>query len=127
MGSTPLSSAANRAGFRTDRRGYQLACKSAGRPSRRVVKEPLRGSHPAPNHGRNHEQCHPIRTQEQSLVNQKAFLRRGAPVAAALALGAGAGAGVYAGFWSGGGTNAAPVTVTAAQPAAVTTTTSSLT
>jgi putative serine protease PepD len=60
-------------------------------------------------------------------VNQKAFLRRGAPVAAALALGAGAGAGVYAGFWSGGGTNAAPVTVTAAQPAAVTTTTSSLT
>jgi len=59
-------------------------------------------------------------------VNQKTFLRRGAPIAAALALGAGAGAGVYAGLWSGGGTSATP-TVTAAQPAAVMTTTSSLT
>jgi putative serine protease PepD len=60
-------------------------------------------------------------------VNQKAFLRRGAPVAAALALGAGAGAGVYAGV-SGGAKSAAPtVTVPAAQPAAATTTTSSLT
>jgi len=71
--------------------------------------------------------CHAYEQQEQSLVNKKAFLRRGAPVAAALALGAGAGAGVYAGLWSGGGTNAAPVTVTAAQPVAATTTTSSLT
>jgi len=61
-------------------------------------------------------------------VNQKTFLRRGAPIAAALALGAGVGAGVYAGVWSGSGTSATPtVTVTTAQPAAVTTTTSSLT
>ena len=61
-------------------------------------------------------------------MNQKTFLRRGAPIAAALALGAGAGAGVYAGLWSGGGTSATPTaTVTAAQPAAVMTTTSSLT
>jgi Trypsin-like serine proteases, typically periplasmic, contain C-terminal PDZ domain len=66
--------------------------------------------------------------QEQTHVNQKTFLRRGAPIAAALALGAGAGAGVYAGLWSGGGTSATPTaTVTAAQPAAVMTTTSSLT
>ena len=61
-------------------------------------------------------------------MNQKTFLRRGAPIAAALALGAGAGAGVYAGLWSGGGTSATPTaTVKAAQPAAVMTTTSSLT
>jgi putative serine protease PepD len=61
-------------------------------------------------------------------VNQKTFLRRGAPVAAALALGAGAGAGVYAGLAGGGGKSAAPtVTVTAAQSAAATTTVSSLT
>ncbi len=61
-------------------------------------------------------------------MNQKTFLRRGAPVAAALALGAGAGAGVYAGVWSGSGTSTTPtVTVTAAQPAAATTTISTLT
>jgi len=60
-------------------------------------------------------------------VNQRTFLRRGAPVAAALALGAGAGVGIYAGV-SGGGKSAAPtVTVPAAQPAAATTTVSSLT
>jgi putative serine protease PepD len=56
------------------------------------------------------------------------FIRRGAPIAAALALGAGAGAGVYAGFWGGSETSATPTaTVTAAQPAASTTTISSLT
>jgi putative serine protease PepD len=61
-------------------------------------------------------------------VNQKTFLRRGAPIAAALALGAGAGAGVYAGVWSGGGKTAtSTITVPAAQSAAVTTTTTSLT
>ncbi len=60
-------------------------------------------------------------------MNHTTFLRRGAPVAAALALGAGAGVGVYAGV-SGGGKSATPtVTVAAAQPAAVSTTTSSLT
>ena len=60
-------------------------------------------------------------------MNQRTFLRRGAPVAAALALGAGAGVGIYAGV-SGGGESAAPtVTVPAAQPAAATTTVSSLT
>ena len=60
-------------------------------------------------------------------MNQRTFLRRGAPVAAALALGAGAGVGIYAGV-SGGGKSAAPtVTVPAAQPAAATTTVSSLT
>jgi putative serine protease PepD len=69
-----------------------------------------------------------LQQQELKLVNQKTFLRRGAPVAAALALGAGAGAGVYAGLWNGGGTSATPtVAVTAAQPAAATTTISSLT
>ena len=63
-------------------------------------------------------------------MNQKTFLRRGAPVAAALALGACAGAGVYAAVWSGSGsgTSATPTaTVTAAQPAASTTTISTLT
>jgi putative serine protease PepD len=63
-------------------------------------------------------------------VNQKTFLRRGAPVAAALALGACAGAGVYAAVWSGSGsgTSATPTaTVTAASPAASTTTISTLT
>jgi putative serine protease PepD len=66
--------------------------------------------------------------RSQDNVNQKTFLRRGAPVAAALALGVGAGAGVYAGLWSGSDTTAAPtVTVTRAQPAAATTTISSLT
>jgi putative serine protease PepD len=61
-------------------------------------------------------------------VNQKTFLRRGAPVAAALALGAGAGAGVYAGLAGGGNQSAAPtVTVAAAQSAAATTTVSNLT
>jgi putative serine protease PepD len=61
-------------------------------------------------------------------VNQKTFLRRGAPIAAALALGAGAGAGVYAGVWSGGGKTAtSTITVPAAQSAAVTTTITSLT
>ena len=61
-------------------------------------------------------------------MNQKTFLRRGAPVAAALALGACAGAGIYAGLWSGSGTSTtATATVTAAQPAAATTTISTLT
>jgi putative serine protease PepD len=61
-------------------------------------------------------------------VNQQTFLRRGAPVAAALALGAGVGAGVYAGVWSGNGTTSTvTVPVTSGQPAAVMTTTSSLT
>jgi putative serine protease PepD len=59
-------------------------------------------------------------------VNQNTILRRGAPVVAALALGAGAGAGVYAGFSGGGASPAATATVTA-QPAASTTTVSSLT
>ena len=60
-------------------------------------------------------------------MKQQTLLRRGAPIAAALALGVGAGAGVYAGV-SGGEKSAAPtVTVPAAQPAAVTTTVSSLT
>jgi putative serine protease PepD len=59
-------------------------------------------------------------------VNQNTILRRGAPVAAALALGAGAGAGVYAGL-SGGGTSQAPTATVTAQPAASTTTVSSLT
>ena len=70
----------------------------------------------------------PSYEQEHTPVNQKTFLRRGAPVAAALALGAGAGAGVYAGLAGGGGKSAAPtVTVAAAQSAAATTTVSSLT
>jgi putative serine protease PepD len=60
-------------------------------------------------------------------VNQKTFLRRGAPVAAALALGAGAGAGIYAGVAGGGKTAAPTVTVPAAQSVAATSTTSSLT
>jgi putative serine protease PepD len=61
-------------------------------------------------------------------VNQKTFLRRGAPIAAALALGAGAGAGIYAGVGNGGGTTGtSTITVPAAQSAAATTTTSSLT
>jgi putative serine protease PepD len=61
-------------------------------------------------------------------LNNRTFIRRGAPIAAALALGAGAGAGVYAGVSGGGSNNAAPVTtIPAAQPAAVTTTTSTLT
>jgi len=70
----------------------------------------------------------PSYEQEHTHVNQKTFLRRTAPVAAALALGAGAGAGVYAGLAGGGGKSAAPtVTVAAAQSAAATTTVSSLT
>jgi S1-C subfamily serine protease len=61
-------------------------------------------------------------------VNQHTILRRGAPIAAALALGAGAGAGVYAGFWSGDGASPTPTAaITTAQPAAATTTISSLT
>ncbi|MDX6473480.1 MAG: hypothetical protein QOK22_2296 [Gaiellaceae bacterium] len=56
------------------------------------------------------------------------LIRRGAPIAAALALGAGAGAGVYAGF-AGGTQTAAPIatTVSATQPAAVKTTSTTLT
>jgi putative serine protease PepD len=61
-------------------------------------------------------------------VNHQTFLRRGAPVAAALALGAGVGAGVYAGVWSGkGATSTVTVPVTSGQPAAVTTSISNLT
>jgi putative serine protease PepD len=60
-------------------------------------------------------------------MNQRTFLRRGAPVAAALALGAGAGAGVYAAL-AGGGKGPEPVvTVAAAQSVAATSTTSTLT
>jgi hypothetical protein len=48
-------------------------------------------------------------------VNQKTFLRRGAPIAAALALGAGAGAGVYAGVSNGNEPSATPTaTITTA-------------
>src|SRR5437764_5240272 len=65
-------------------------------------------------------------TQEHTLTN-RTFIRRGAPIAAALALGAGAGAGVYAGL-SGGSKSAAPAaTIPAAQQAAVKTTTTTLT
>ena len=60
-------------------------------------------------------------------MSQKTFLRRGAPVALALALGAGAGAGVYAGVSGGAKSGAPTVTVAAAQSAAATTTVSSLT
>jgi putative serine protease PepD len=61
-------------------------------------------------------------------VKNTTLIRRGAPIAAALALGAGAGAGVYAGF-SGGTQTAAPTapTVSATQPAAVKTTSTTLT
>jgi putative serine protease PepD len=69
-----------------------------------------------------------LRTKEHEHVNQQTLLRRGAPIAAALALGAGAGVGIYAGVSGGGSNTAAPtVTVPAAQPAAVTTTTTPLT
>jgi putative serine protease PepD len=60
-------------------------------------------------------------------LKNRTFIRRGAPIAAALALGAGAGAGVYAGF-SGDSTSATTTTpVTTAQQAAVKTTTTTLT
>ena len=61
-------------------------------------------------------------------MKNRTFIRRGAPIAAALALGAGAGAGVYAGF-AGGSKSAspAPTTVPATQPASVTTTSTTLT
>jgi putative serine protease PepD len=60
-------------------------------------------------------------------LNNRTFIRRGAPIAAALALGAGAGAGVYAGF-SGGSTSSTTSTpITTAQQAAVKTTTTTLT
>jgi putative serine protease PepD len=62
-------------------------------------------------------------------VNRQTILRRGAPIAAALALGGGAGAGIYAAASSG--TTSAPsstaAAAAAAQPAAVKTTVSSLT
>jgi putative serine protease PepD len=66
-------------------------------------------------------------TQEPEHVNKRTLLRRGAPIAAALALGGGAGAGIYAA--ASHGTPSAPVASTAAtaQPAAVKTTVSSLT
>ena len=67
-------------------------------------------------------------TQESRNVNQRTMLRRGAPLAAALALGGGAGAGIYAAASSG---PAHPPTTTAAaataQPAAVKTTVANLT
>jgi putative serine protease PepD len=60
-------------------------------------------------------------------LKNRTFIRRGAPIAAALALGAGAGVGVYAGF--SGGSTSAPATapVTTGQQAAVKTTTTTLT
>src|SRR5947209_15327300 len=66
-------------------------------------------------------------TLRSTPLKNRTFIRRGAPIAAALALGAGAGVGVYAGV-GGGSKSAAPVTtVPAAQPAAVRTTTTTLT
>jgi putative serine protease PepD len=61
-------------------------------------------------------------------LNNRTIIRRGAPIAAALALGAGAGAGIYAGV-SGGSTSATTTTaaVTTAQQAAVKTTSTTLT
>jgi putative serine protease PepD len=60
-------------------------------------------------------------------LKNRTFIRRGAPIAAALALGAGAGAGAYAAF-SGGSTDATTTApVTTAQQAAVKTTTTTLT
>jgi putative serine protease PepD len=60
-------------------------------------------------------------------LTNRTFIRRGAPIAAALALGVGAGAGAYAGF-SGGSTSATATTaVTTAQQAAVKTTSTTLT
>jgi putative serine protease PepD len=66
-------------------------------------------------------------TQEPEHVNRNTVLRRGAPIAAALALGGGAGAGIYAA--ASHGTTGAPAASTeaAAQPAAVKTTVSTLT
>jgi putative serine protease PepD len=60
-------------------------------------------------------------------VNRRTIARRGAPIAAALVLGAGAGAGVYAGISGGSSSQKSATPVTAAQPAAATTTVSSLT
>ena len=60
-------------------------------------------------------------------MKQHRFLRRGAPIAAALALGAGAGVGVYAGVSSDSSpSTSATVTVPAAQSVAITSTTPSL-
>ena len=104
------------------------SCESPVQALLGSIREPLRGSHQAPNHGGNHGACPATKPSGAHHVNQKTFLRRGAPIAAALALGAGAGAGVYAGVWSGGGKTAtSTVTGPAAQSAAVTTTISSLT
>jgi putative serine protease PepD len=60
-------------------------------------------------------------------LNNRTFIRRGAPIAAALALGAGAGAGVYAGFSGGSTSSTASTPITTAQQAAVKTTTTTLT
>jgi hypothetical protein len=60
-------------------------------------------------------------------LKNRTFIRRGAPIAAALALGVGAGAGAYAGF--SGGSSASPTTtaIPTPQQAAVRTTTTTLT
>jgi putative serine protease PepD len=60
-------------------------------------------------------------------LKNRTFIRRGAPIAAALALGAGAGAGVYAGFSGGSTSTSTPTAVSTAQQAAVRTTTTTLT
>ena len=60
-------------------------------------------------------------------MNRRTILRRGAPIAAALALGGGAGAGIYAATSSGTTSAPAASTAAAAQPAAAKTTVSSLT
>jgi putative serine protease PepD len=59
-------------------------------------------------------------------LENRTFIRRGAPLAAALALGAGAGIGVYAGL-SGGSTAITQTAISTAQPAAVKTTSTTLT
>jgi len=60
-------------------------------------------------------------------VNRRTILRRGAPLAAALAFGGGAGAGIYAAASPSSTSTPAGSTVVAAQPAAVRTTVSNLT
>jgi putative serine protease PepD len=66
-------------------------------------------------------------TQEPRNVNQRTILRRGAPLAAALALGGGAGAGIYAAASSGTADAPTATTAATAQPAAVKTTVANLT
>jgi putative serine protease PepD len=60
-------------------------------------------------------------------LENRTFIRRGAPIAAALALGVGAGAGAYAGLSGGSKSATTTATVTTAQQAAVKTTSTTLT